>query len=72
MEKIVFSVRSGIFDFKVWNWWKYENCTCVMCDLSKGTNKHFMSCLSYGNIVLDLNRKNIYEDDQEKQNIMAI
>ena len=31
-----------------------------------------MSCLSYGNYDLDLNLKEIFEDDEEKLNIIAI
>ena len=72
MSQVVFSVRSGTFDIKVWNEWKYDNLNCVMCDLCEESFQHFMSCLSYGNYDLDLNWKEIFEDDPEKQNRIAI
>ena len=43
-----------------------------MCDLCEESFQHFMSCLSYGHYDLDLNWKEIYEDDPEKQNMIAI
>ena len=43
-----------------------------MCDLFGGRFQHFMSCPSYSNIFLDLNWIDIYEDDLEKQNIIAV
>ena len=49
-----------------------EYLTYVMCDLCEESFQHFMSCLSYGNYDIDLNWKDIFEDDPEKQNIIAI
>ena len=72
LSKVIFSVRSGTFDIKTWNEWKYENLTCFMCDWCEETFPHFMSCLSYGKPFIELDWKDIFGDDPEKQNTMAI
>ena len=72
LSKVIFSVRSGTFDIKTWNEWKYENLTCFMCDSCEETFPHFMSCLSYGKSCIELDWKDIFDDDPEKQNTIAV
>ena len=66
LSKVIFSVRSGTFDIKTWNEWKYENFTCFTCDSCEETFPHFMSCVSYGKPFIELDWKDIFGDDPEK------
>ena len=31
LSKIIFAIRSGTFDIKVWNEWKYDDNSCIAC-----------------------------------------
>ena len=43
-----------------------------MCDSCEETFPHFMSCLSYGKPFIELDWKDIFGDDSEKQNTIAV
>ena len=43
-----------------------------MCDSYEETFPHFRSCLSYGNPFIELDWQDIFGDDPEKQNTMAV
>ena len=72
LSKIIFSVRAGIYDVKIWNEWNYRDTICVMCKLSKETMNHFMNCTAYGNETCDIRWKDIFENDTDVQNKIAI
>ena len=71
LTEIIFSLRSGTFDFKEWNPWKYENNLCVMCELKGESLEHFMECSMYGKKNVEVNWHDIYENDTEKQYTIA-
>ena len=72
LSKVIFSVRSGTFDIKTWNEWKYYNLTCFMCDSCEETFQHFTCCLSYGKPILEIDWREIFGDYPEKQNTIAL
>ena len=47
LSKIIFAVRSGTLELKVWNLWKYDNDICVGCNSWPETMSHFMTCSNY-------------------------
>ena len=49
IPKIIFSVRSGTMDIKIWNEWNYHDTLCVMCASEDENIKHSMTCGWYGN-----------------------
>ena len=72
LSKIIFSVRAGIFYVKIWNEWNYRDTLFVMCKLSEETMDHFMNCTAYGNETCDIRWKDIFENDTDVQNKIAI
>ena len=71
LSKIIFSVRSGTLDLKIWNDWKYNDTLCVMCQLSEEDFQHFITCEAYGNEPLEINWQEIFGNDVSYQNIIA-
>ena len=47
LSRIIFAVRSGTIEIKVWNLWNYDNKVCVGCTSWPETMAHFMCCTSY-------------------------
>ena len=47
LSKVIFALRSGTLELKVWNLWKYDNDICVGCKSWPETMSHFMSCIKY-------------------------
>ena len=43
-----------------------------MCDMLEENMDHFMSCLTYGNASCEVNWKEIFENDPDKQNKIAL
>jgi hypothetical protein len=72
LSKIIFSVRAGIFDVKVWNEWSYRDKSCVMCQTEDEDMNHFMKCSAYGKGPFEMNWTNIYENDPDEQNLIAV
>ena len=68
---IIFSVRSGTLDLKIWNDWKYNDTLCVMCQLSEEDFQHFITCEAYGNEPLEINWQEIFGNNVFNQNIVA-
>ena len=71
LSKIIFSVRSGTLDLKIWNDWKYNDTLCVMCQLSEEDFQHFITCEAYGNEPLEINWQEMFGNDVSYQNIIA-
>ena len=44
LSKIIFSVRSGTMDIKIWNEWNYHDTLCVMCASEDENIEHSMTC----------------------------
>ena len=44
----------------------------VMCNMLEENMDHFISCLAYGKSRNEINWKDIFEKDSEKQNSMAL
>ena len=42
LSKIIFAIRSGTFDIKVLNEWKYDDNACIACKLEKENMHDFM------------------------------
>ena len=60
LSKMIFVLRSGTLDIKVWNEWNYEDSLCVMCSLVEENIKHFMTCSTYGEVAWEINFKEIF------------
>ena len=74
LTKFIFKTRSGTLDIKDWYQWKYENNLCIGCETKAETMDHFMSCSAYNvekKSEQTVNWKGIYENDIEKQSIIA-
>ena len=71
LSKIIFSVWAGTLDLKSLHEWKYENAKCVMCNLDTENIEHFMMCKEYGIGILNIDWKEIYENNFENQNQVA-
>ena len=72
LSKVIFSVRAGTYDIKAWNEWKYTDNMCVMCNMLEENMDHFMSCLAYGKSRNEITWKDIFENDPEKQHLIAL
>ena len=59
-SKSIFSVCSGILDFKIWIDWKYRDLLCVMCKLSEEDFNHFISCKAHVNDPLEISWQEIF------------
>ena len=74
LTKFIFKTRSGTLDIKDWYQWKYENNLCIVCQTKAETMDHFMNCSAYNvekKSEQTVNWKGIYENDIEKQSIIA-
>ena len=71
LSKIIFSVRSGTMDIKIWNEWNYHDTLCVMCALEDENIEHFMTCGLYGNKI-EIPWTDIFENDSDTQFLIAI
>lgn len=71
LSKIIFSVRSGTMDIKIWNEWNYHDTLCVMCALEDENIEHFMTCGLYGNKI-EIPWTDIFENDSDTQCLIAI
>jgi hypothetical protein len=69
LSKIIFAVRSGTLELKVWNLWKYDNDICVGCKSWPETMSHFMRCSNYPSETEEKNWDQIllFENDVRKQ-----
>ena len=72
LSKIIFSVRAGIYDVKIWNDWNYSETLCVMCNLLEENMDHFMHGSAYGENPCEINWKNIFENNPDEQNEIAM
>ena len=60
ITRIIFSMRSGTLDLKVWNPWKYSDLLCVGCGKVDENIAHFTCCETYGEETKCDNWKDIY------------
>ena len=67
LSKIIFAIRSGTFDIKVWHEWKYDDNACIGCKLNEENMDHFMVCSSYENCTESRDWKLIFENNPVKQ-----
>ena len=67
LSTTMFSVRAVTLNIKVWNSWYYENALCVMCEISKETIDHFLTCRAYWKTTLEFDWKNIFLHKNENQ-----
>ena len=72
LSKTIFNVRAGVLDIKSWNEWNYSDKLCVMCKMSEENIDHFMNCQTYGNSPSKIDWKDIFENDPDEQNTIAI
>ena len=72
LSKIIFSVRAGIYDVNIWNDWNYSETLCVMCNLLEKNMDHFMHGSAYGENPCEINWKNIFENNPDEQNEIAM
>ena len=70
LSKIIFSVRSGTLDIKLWNDWNYSETLCVMCARVEESIEHFMTCEQYGNEI-KIPWTDIFGNDSDKQCLIA-
>ena len=67
LSRIIFETRSGTLDLKSLQQWKYENNLCVLCELKEENMEHFMKCKEYGDTNKNLDWKDIYKNETNKQ-----
>ena len=69
--KIIFGVRSGTLDIKIWNPWKYTDLLCVGCGLEDETITHFVTCEAYGETSHCDNLQEMYNSNAFVQSEIA-
>ena len=67
LSQTIFEIRSGTLDIKCWQKWKYEDNLCISCEEKEENMEHLLKCKRYGKEIENLDWKEIYKNETDKQ-----